>query len=57
MKTRINGIPYNLQQLTSYELDALLDMAAGRIATAQSDIEKLRQEQTRRNQRMLDILA
>lgn len=53
--TRINGIRYNLSSLTQYELDALLDMAAGRIASAQCDIQKLREEQNRRNQRQLEL--
>lgn len=53
--TRINGIPLNLAQLTEYELEALLTMAANRIATAQCDIEKLRQERTRRSQQQLEL--
>lgn len=53
--TRINGIPLNLAQLTEHELDALLTMAANRIATAQCDIEKLRQERERRNQHRLNL--
>lgn len=53
--TRINGIRYNLATLTEYELDALLDMAAGRIASAQSDIIKLRREQESRANRRLEL--
>ena len=53
--TRINGIRYNLSTLTEHELNALLDMAAGRIAAANCDIEKLREEQNKRRQRMLEL--
>lgn len=57
MKSRINGIAYNLKTLTNHELDALLDMAAARISSSQDDIELLKNEQNTRNQRMLDILS
>ena len=53
--TRINGIRYNLSTLTEHELNALLDMAAGRIAAANCDIEKLREEQNTRRQRQLEL--
>ena len=53
--TRINGIKMNLSTMTEHELDALLDMAAGRIVAAQDDIRKLREEQSTRRQRMLDL--
>lgn len=53
--TRINGIPMNLEQLTAYELDALLEMAQGRIASANCDIAKIYREQLRREQHVLDL--
>ena len=53
--TRINGIRMDLTKMTEHELNALLDMAAGRIATAQTDIGKVLQEQNRRQYQQLAL--